>query len=38
MNREYHIENDLKGNYLWVDREGTCGEKFEEVIFCSRNF
>ena len=32
MNREYHIENDLKGNYLWVDREGTCGEKFEEVI------
>ena len=32
MNRENHIEKDLKGNYLWVNREGIPGEHFEEMI------
>ena len=32
MNRENHIEKDLKGNYLWVNREGNKGEHFEETI------
>ena len=32
MNRENHIEKDLKGNYLWVNREDTQGEHFEEIV------
>ena len=32
MNRENHIEKDLQGNYLWVNREGVSGEHFEEMI------
>ena len=32
MNRESHIENDLKGNYLWIDREGRRGDVYEEMI------
>ena len=32
MNREYHVEKDLKGQYLWIDREGIWGEAYEENI------
>lgn len=32
MNRENHVERDLKGSYLWVNREGICGEKYEELM------
>lgn len=32
MNRENHIEKDLKGTYLWVNREEVYGEKYEEFM------
>ena len=32
MNRENHIEKDLKGNYLWINREGVRGDRYEERI------
>lgn len=32
MNRDNHIEQDLKGTYLWVNREGVYGEKYEELM------
>ena len=36
MNREHHIEKDLKGQYLWIDRENIWGEMYEENILCKQ--
>ena len=32
MKREHHIEKDLKGQYLWINREDVRGEIYEENI------
>ncbi|MDD3222407.1 MAG: FHA domain-containing protein [Clostridia bacterium] len=32
MELENHRDKDLKNTYLWVDREGRCGEKYEENL------
>lgn len=32
MNRESRRDKDLKNTYLWVDREGSYGEKYEEIL------
>lgn len=32
MNRENRRDKDLKNTYLWVDREGNYGEKYEEIL------
>lgn len=32
MNRENHRNKDLKNTYLWVNREGRHGEKYEEML------
>ena len=32
MNREHCRSRDLKNTYLWVNREGHYGEKYEEIL------
>lgn len=32
MNRENQRSKDLKNTYLWVNREGHYGEKYEEIL------
>ena len=32
MNREHCRSRDLKNTYLWVNREGHYGERYEEIL------
>lgn len=32
MNRENHMDTDIKGTCLWVNREASFGEKYEEMV------
>lgn len=34
MNREHRRSKDLKNTYLWVNREGHYGERYEEILLC----
>ena len=36
MNREHCRSRDLKNTYLWVNREGHYGERYEEILLRRR--